>query len=103
MLRILWSIAVEEQFYLFYPLLLLGLGSSRWRWSVIGALLAGCWIFRFWFALDQPMTPSLGGMYYATLSYGDIFLAGAAAGWLAADSACRAFRDWLRPWLGPCW
>lgn len=35
-----WSLAVEEQFYIFLPLLLIVL--ARWRWGVIGALVA-CW------------------------------------------------------------
>jgi peptidoglycan/LPS O-acetylase OafA/YrhL len=35
-----WSLAVEEQFYIFLPLLLLVL--ARWRWGIIGALIA-CW------------------------------------------------------------
>ena len=35
-----WSLAVEEQFYIFLPLLILLL--ARWRWGLIGALVA-CW------------------------------------------------------------
>ncbi|SNS38820.1 acyltransferase family protein [Antarctobacter heliothermus] len=35
-----WSLAVEEQFYIFLPLLLIGL--ARWRWGLIGTLVA-CW------------------------------------------------------------
>lgn len=45
-----WSLAVEEQFYIFLPLLILLL--ARWRWGVLGALvaiwalsLAGCILF----------------------------------------------------------
>lgn len=35
-----WSLAVEEQFYIFLPLFILLL--SRWRWGLIGGLVA-CW------------------------------------------------------------
>ncbi|WP_417205738.1 acyltransferase family protein [Antarctobacter sp.] len=35
-----WSLAVEEQFYIFLPLLLILL--ARWRWGLIGTLVA-CW------------------------------------------------------------
>ncbi|MFO0878781.1 MAG: acyltransferase [Gemmataceae bacterium] len=35
-----WSLCVEEQFYLLYPLLLL-LTPARFRWTLLGALLAG--------------------------------------------------------------
>ncbi|MFZ7090917.1 acyltransferase family protein [Primorskyibacter sp. 2E233] len=33
-----WSLAVEEQFYIFLPLLILFL--ARWRWGVLGAIVA---------------------------------------------------------------
>lgn len=33
-----WSLAVEEQFYIFLPLLLILL--ARWRWGLVGALVA---------------------------------------------------------------
>ncbi|WP_300532359.1 acyltransferase family protein [uncultured Mameliella sp.] len=35
-----WSLAVEEQFYIFLPLAIVLL--ARWRWGVIGVLIA-CW------------------------------------------------------------
>ena len=30
-----WSLSVEEQFYVFFPLMLLALSKRRWRWTVI--------------------------------------------------------------------
>lgn len=35
-----WSLAVEEQFYIFLPLVLIAL--ARWRWGLIGTLVT-CW------------------------------------------------------------
>jgi peptidoglycan/LPS O-acetylase OafA/YrhL len=87
-LAVMWSIAVEEQFYLFYPVLLLfALSSSAAvRW-IIAVMISIGLIFRFGFVMlfvsPQTVQPS-GGMYYATLAYTDVFVSGAIGGWLFA-------------------
>lgn len=45
MLGVLWSIAVEEQFYLFWPLIM-AITPPRWFWAVFAAILVQSWIFR---------------------------------------------------------
>lgn len=87
-LRILWSIAIEEQFYLLFPILLFAaLRSSRCLRVIALALIGAGVLFRLVFRFVPVDTLSLGpagGMYYSTLAYSDVFLAGGAAGWLAA-------------------
>lgn len=47
-LAVLWSIAVEEQFYLFWPVIL-ALVPRRWYWAVFTTVLVQSWIFRWGF------------------------------------------------------
>ena len=105
-LRILWSIGVEEQFYLIYPMLILLLLRLPWmRAAIIAFVLLAAWGFRAWFSMltvAPGFPPSAGGMYYATLSYGDVLLAGGIAGWLAAGIPIPQSVGLLRQaWLGP--
>ncbi|TKS58085.1 MAG: acyltransferase [Nitrospira sp.] len=97
-LAILWSIGVEEQFYLFFPLLLALAVSGKRRAGLLaaGLLLLGV-VFRLAFLLapvDRPTMGASGGMYYATLTYADGFVAGSAAGWLAARRQIPAWMRW---------
>jgi peptidoglycan/LPS O-acetylase OafA/YrhL len=100
-LAILWSIAVEEQFYLFFPLLLYAALRSPRNFRIVAiSLLAIGFIFRFVFPRVPVDTRALGpsgGMYYATLSYADVFLAGGIAGWIAARGLERGstWRSWM--------
>jgi peptidoglycan/LPS O-acetylase OafA/YrhL len=96
LLRILWSIGVEEQFYLLYPILLSAalLSLSRAKWIALTLLVTGV-VFRLGFMVipvDNPAMRGAGGMYYATLTYTDVFLAGAIAGWYAAWTAIRGHK-----------
>jgi peptidoglycan/LPS O-acetylase OafA/YrhL len=89
-LAILWSIAVEEQFYVLFPLLLVvALRSRRAGWTAAAVLAATGLLSRIGFIMlpvDQPSIGPAGGMYYATGAYADVFLSGCAGGWVAARS-----------------
>jgi peptidoglycan/LPS O-acetylase OafA/YrhL len=52
MISINWSIAIEEQFYLFWPLLFFVIGATRF-WIVIVFVIILSWFFRT-FLLDGP-------------------------------------------------
>lgn len=104
-LRILWSVNVEEQFYLLYPLVILLVWRfSKSRWGILGGLLLAGWVFRLWFC-QLPVTDgkfgSSGGMYYATFSYIDVLICGGVAGWCFAGGGVSNSR-WLTSWwTGP--
>ena len=90
-LRVLWSIGVEEQFYVLYPLVVLYTFRVRRRVvAVIVVATAVAFIFRL-AALSVPVAPG-GGMYYATLTYLDVFAVGALCGALAASRGGSRWR-----------
>lgn len=104
---VLWSIAVEEQFYLLFPLLLVAaLASRRAALAVVVGLFVGCAVLR-WASLRAPYVlgawdPAMAWnqMYYATVTYVDTFAAGAVAGWLVAGSDGRWARVLSRRGIG---
>ncbi len=103
--RILWSICVEEQFYLFFPILIfIGFDKPKFQLWIVGLVLMASILFRVWFATLIPSPNeivSAGGMYYASLSYGEVFLAGAIAGSMcAATSEFDSQTSW---WAGLTW
>jgi peptidoglycan/LPS O-acetylase OafA/YrhL len=72
-LSMLWSIAVEEQFYVLAPFMYRALRSRHWMAFSISILLlsnAGRLLYAAF---------SAGSLYYLTYSYADIFLGGALA------------------------
>jgi peptidoglycan/LPS O-acetylase OafA/YrhL len=86
-LTVLWSIAVEEQFYLVWPLLLL-LVPRRWSPLLIGAIVAGSIAFRW----AHPST--VVRLWHTFSCMGDLAI-GAGAAWYAsrADGPGR-IRGW---------
>lgn len=97
----LWTLSVEQQFYLVFPLLFLGL-SARWRWPVVvglillSPLLRGLWVQEL---ATLPQGQDTGwlafGVYAASLCQFESFLWGAllaafGARWAAKPAVVRA-------------
>ncbi len=99
-LAIFWSLSVEEQFYLLFPVVLsMTLSSTRRMWGVLvsaAVLGAACRTIFLLIPLDPHPPVFLGGMYYATWSYTDVFLAGCIAGWISARGSPRLLAVVLR-------
>lgn len=94
--RVLWSIAVEEQFYLFYPLVMAFVLLSSGRFRLVAILVCLVSLVARAASLMIPVQPA-GGMYYATTSYLDVFLAGGIAGAIAARlGSTRGSTFWNR-------
>ena len=86
-----WSLSIEEQFYLFWPFILLFAGAKRCRWiCLIGALFIALYRFQHWGQLSQlPLQATFGTQYRA-----DSLLIGCAAAlWL------RDLEPYLRKWM----
>ena len=101
LLRNLWSLAVEEQFYLIWPLLLLAvllIPRARGRLAVVTALFVASAIWMG--VLYQPGTDPTR-VYYGsdTHSFG-LFAGAALALLLRRPSGQRNELPRLRPWLG---
>jgi len=79
-LTLLWSVSVEEQFYLVWPLLVAATPARRMGW-LFGGVLALSLGFRFWHLHDDPQwMMKLYGLHTLSL-IGDMALGGLVA-WL---------------------
>jgi peptidoglycan/LPS O-acetylase OafA/YrhL len=96
MLQHLWSLAIEEQFYLFWPVLAVGvcaLAPDRWRIraltgvALLLALASGAEMTLLAIARDAPYGADASRLYYGTDTHSMGLLLGAAFGALAAGAA----------------
>ncbi|NBU24355.1 MAG: hypothetical protein EBS39_01785, partial [Gammaproteobacteria bacterium] len=100
LLQHLWSLAIEEQFYLLWPLVVLALASRGGRRMLgavaVAAAVVSC-IWMGWLAdrLGFPESMAIGRVYFGTDTHAMGLLAGAA---LAA--AAPAISAWARPGEG---
>ncbi len=84
-LSVLWSVAIEEQFYLFWPLILYFIPVKRY-WIPFLAIIAGTLIFRAWNDVE------LIHEYHTFSCIGDMTV-GAFAAWFYLQS--EKFRNWI--------
>jgi peptidoglycan/LPS O-acetylase OafA/YrhL len=95
----LWSLAVEEQFYLLWPPILLGLLFALRRHGALIVTLLLAWASAIWMALlyDPNVDPSR--VYFGTDTRAFALLVGAALAfvWVPVASGAHPARSWRRP------
>lgn len=102
LLRHLWSLAVEEQWYIVWPLVFVAIAATTWRTTTRAAVLGGgfvaIWVWMWWMTRDGLEAPSslLGKnvdrtnlLYLSTLTR--------AGGLVLGASAAFVWRPWRRP------
>jgi peptidoglycan/LPS O-acetylase OafA/YrhL len=95
MLGILWSIAVEEQFYIIFPILLSFLLKQKQGFQIRFLLIVfftSIFLRSVFIIVPAVVTgpKESMGMYYATTTYINIFMAGGIAGYLVASRTIRS-------------
>jgi peptidoglycan/LPS O-acetylase OafA/YrhL len=94
-LGILWSIAVEEQFYVVAPLMYLCLRSRYWL-VFSAAVVVGANVGRLLYTAYFGPESGHAGLYFVTYSYADVFLSGAlVARWFLAGNKTSAKLQWI--------
>jgi peptidoglycan/LPS O-acetylase OafA/YrhL len=95
-LSILWSIAVEEQFYVVAPLMYLCLRSRYWLLFSAAVVIAANIGRLIYIAHVGPAQGFGMGIYFVTYAYADTFLSGAlVARWFLKGNKTTATKQWL--------
>lgn len=111
-----WSIALEEQMYLLFPFVFIFMVRTKAlplaaALVILGLLARSMFLF---LPVSNPEVGPRGGMYYFSLSYVEVFLAGGMAGWIVAHRSdpryaslvnhfqCRWIGVFLLVFLGLC-
>jgi peptidoglycan/LPS O-acetylase OafA/YrhL len=90
----LWSLAVEEQFYIFWPFLIYFL-SEKWLSRAIVLIILGGPLLRFCLPFILPDNADVGGIiYWFTLSHVDAFATGGAISIFALDRKIKNPGTW---------
>lgn len=93
--RIFWSLCIEEQFYLFYPILLAWLGSRSRLARAAFYFIAACLLFKFLPFVGFSVEENASRMYVASYSL-------IAVG-ILLYLACRRYASFWKARPGLCW
>ncbi|MCC5951991.1 MAG: acetyltransferase [Acidimicrobiia bacterium] len=89
LLQHLWSLAVEEQFYLVWPLLfvagMVGLGRRRFLLAILGGIVVSAALMAIWFSAEDPSR-----VYYGTDTRAAGLLVGVALAFVWSPWRLRA-------------
>ncbi len=85
-----WSLAIEEQFYLVWPLVVLALAVKRRRKAVVGLAVAVAAGSAGWMALLSARGASSNRLYFGTDTRAQSLLVGAALAGVLASPGARA-------------
>ena len=92
-----WSLAVEEQFYIVFPLLLFGVSRRAWP---IARVLVGLWLVSFALSLYAQQTAPLFNFYWAPPRFWELLTGAVLAAGIVPVLSTVASRWLIRAGLG---